>query len=438
MKSFSQFLQETYLIEEDEVVQGRLLNRKNQAYKDINNPNPGNRGYATDPVEQNAKSSSPGDVESGKIKTSPGQLEIPDSTPPSSKRNPSGAATDPWHQFPRKQKNQYGIPKPPSSSVPYGNRTLPGSPGSSSTPLLPPGRSGGPLAKPISAFPTELGKGAYDAAVRSQSGSTKSSTPKSPSGSRPAGLARSGGSSRPALPPGQLGKTTAKEAEKAFARTAGKGLLKGLGKVAGPASALLDVADEKSSGSGWLRSLAKGATVAAGGALGGVGGSAVGPAGSFAGAIGGSIAASKAFDVAAGANASQRKAMATANRKSQSGGALKGGGGKTTFDTTKNTITSGGKTANLGKTSVVTDPKTGKKDVGYLAYQGGKAVYKRAADPSTLAQTSSNPLERIGRTLFAGAYKQKDAEAASRNLAKAQQSDAARNKALGLKTKPAG
>ena len=44
MKSFSQFLNE------EEARQGRLLNRKNQEYKDINNPNPGNRGYATDPT----------------------------------------------------------------------------------------------------------------------------------------------------------------------------------------------------------------------------------------------------------------------------------------------------------------------------------------------------------------------------------------------------
>jgi hypothetical protein len=246
-------------------------------------------------------------------------------------------------------------------------------------------------------------------------------------------------------PAGGIVKTAAQDAssaskaagavERGVAKTAGKGILKGLGKIAGPASALLDVADEKAKGSGWLRSLAKGATVAAGGALGGTAGSAVGPAGTVAGAVGGSMAASKAFDTVAGANAVERKAIATANRKSQAGGAIKGVGGKTSFDTKKNTITSGGKTAQLGKTSVVTNPKTGKQEVGHLAYKNGQATYKRA-DTKSLAQTSSNPLERIGRSLFAGAYKQSDAANAAKKLATARQSDAARNKALGVKFSP--
>ncbi len=215
-------------------------------------------------------------------------------------------------------------------------------------------------------------------------------------------------------------------------------ILKGIGKIAGPASAALDVADERSKGSGWARSLAKGAVVAAGGALGGTAGSVAGPVGSIGGAVGGSMAASKAFDVAAGANAKERKAIATANRQSQSGGAINGIGGKTTFDTKKNTITTGTgaqrKTAQLGKTSVVTGPG-GKQDVGYLAYKGGKAVYKRA-DTKSLAQTSSNPLERIGRSLFAGAYKKSDAANTAKKLAAARQSDVARNKALGVKALP--
>jgi hypothetical protein len=147
------------------------------------------------------------------------------------------------------------------------------------------------------------------------------------------------------------------------------------------------------------------------------------------------MAASKAFDVAAGANAKERKAIATTNRQGQSGGAIKGIGGKTTFDTKKNTITSGGKTAQLGKTSVVTNPKTGKQEVGNLAYKNGQAVYKRS-DTKSLAQTSSNPLERIGRSLFAGAYKQSDAANAAKKLNQARQSDTARNKALGVKMLP--
>jgi len=147
------------------------------------------------------------------------------------------------------------------------------------------------------------------------------------------------------------------------------------------------------------------------------------------------MAAGKAFDTVAGANAVGRKAIATANRKSQSGGGLVGTGGKTTFDTKKNTITSGGKTAQLGKTSVVTDPKTGKQGVGYLAYKGGKAVYKKP-DTKSLAQTSSNPLERVGRSLFGGAYKANDAKLAAAKLKTAATSDAARNKALGVKFGP--
>lgn len=215
-------------------------------------------------------------------------------------------------------------------------------------------------------------------------------------------------------------------------------------------SAALSTADEKSKGSGWLRSLARGATVAAGTALGGIAGGAAGTAiapgagtaiGGYAGQAAGAAAADKAFDVAAGANAVQRKAMATANRARQSGGALKGIGGKTTFDTKKNTMTTGSgsqkKTVQLGKTSVVTGPG-GKQETGYLAYKGGQAVYKRAADPSSLARTSSNPLERIGRSLFSGAYKKSDAAAAAKKLAAARQSDVSRQKALGVKMKPGG
>jgi hypothetical protein len=243
--------------------------------------------------------------------------------------------------------------------------------------------------------------------------------PKPPSGPGPGG-----GPKPPSGPKPPVGKPPMVKGLKASG-------VRGGGVLAG----VIDTAVEKSSGSGWARSLAKGATTALGTVAGGALGSAAGPVGTFAGGTAGGMAASKAFDTAAGANAVQRKAIATANRQSQSGGAIKGIGGKTTFDTKKNTITSGGKTAQLGKTSVVTDPKTGKQDTGYLAYKGGKAVYKRA-DTKSLAQTSSNPLERIGRSLFAGAYKQSDAANAAKKLATARQSDTARNKALGVKFGP--
>ena len=245
--------------------------------------------------------------------------------------------------------------------------------------------------------------------------------------------------------PGRPPAATTDAATKAVRTTAGKGILKGLGKLVGPASAAIDVADERSKGSGWLRSLAKGAVVAAGGAAGGAGGSVAGPVGTVAGAVGGSMAAGKAFDTVAGANAVERKAIATANRKSQSGGEIKGIGGTTSFSQKKPggaafMSTGSGpqrRTAQLAKTSVVTDPRTGKQEVGNLAFQGGKAVYKRA-DTKSLAQTSSNPFERIGRTIAAGAYKDNDAKLAAAKLATARASDATRNQKLGVKLKPGG
>ena len=159
-----------------------------------------------------------------------------------------------------------------------------------------------------------------------------------------------------------------------------------------------------------------------GGVVGGIGGYAVG-----------SEVGKKAFNVAAGATPQQKKQMQVTNRQRQSGGALVGTGGKTTFDTKKNTMTTGDKTVQLAKTSVVKDPTTGKLATGHLAYKDGKAVYKRAADPSTLAKTSTNPLERIGRTLNPGAYAKSDAAAKSKDFQKAAASDIKRQQALGVK-----
>ena len=226
-----------------------------------------------------------------------------------------------------------------------------------------------------------------------------------------------------------------KEVAKTATKTVGKGILRSAGRLIGPASAALDVADERAKGSGWLRSLAKGATVAAGGALGGAAGTAAGPVGTFVGATGGSIAASKAFDVAAGKNARERAADRMANRQKQAGGAIKGIGGKTTFDTKRNTITTGTgpqkRTAQLAKTSVVTGPG-GKQEVGHLAYKGGKAVYKRAATPGS----DDGIFARIRRAVDPSGARQSDAANAARNLATARQNDANRQKALGVKFSP--
>ena len=125
-----------------------------------------------------------------------------------------------------------------------------------------------------------------------------------------------------------------------------------------------------------------------------------------------------------------------ANRQKQAGGAIKGIGGKTTFDTKKNTITTGTgpqkRTAQLGKTSVVTDPKTGKQDTGYLAYKGGKAVYKRAAATGS----DDGIIARFRRFVDPSGARQSDAANAARNLAAARQNDANRQKALGVKFSP--
>jgi len=218
-------------------------------------------------------------------------------------------------------------------------------------------------------------------------------------------------------------------------------------KSGGIISGLAGAADEKFKGSGNLRAGLRGLVTGTGAVLGGIAGGTAGTAvggpvgtaiGSYGGQALGANIASKAFDVAAGANAKERAAMRQQKRQSQAGGALKGIGGKTTFDTKKGTMTTGSgkqqKTVQLAKTSVVTDPKTGKKEVGYLAYNNGRAVYKRPdTSNKTLKQTSSNPLERLGRTLFAGAYKEHDAKQKAAKLKQAAQSDIKRQQALGVK-----
>lgn len=209
-------------------------------------------------------------------------------------------------------------------------------------------------------------------------------------------------------------------------------------------SGVIDTALEKQSGSGWRRSLAKGATTALGTAAGAALGSAVAPgAGTFVGGAAGAAAAGKAFDTVAGANAKDRAAMRQQKRQSQSGGALVGTGGKTTFDTKKHTMTTGTgpnqKTIRLTKLSAVKDPKSGNLETGHLAYKGGKAVYKRAdTSNATLAKTSSNPWERFGRTINPNAYKASDEAARKAKLQKAIASDNLRNRDLGINKNKVG
>ena len=248
-------------------------------------------------------------------------------------------------------------------------------------------------------------------------------------------------------PTGSSGASSAaKEAEKTIAKNtaknAGKGILRGAGRLIGPASAALDVADERAKGSGWLRSGLKAAVVGGAGALGAAAGAPLTPVGSIAAATGASMAASKAFDTVAGKNAKERAADRMANRQRQAGNSIKGIGGPTSFDTKKNTMTTGSgaqrKTVQLAKTGVV--QRGGKSVAGDLAFKtdskGQKqAVYKAPPAPGT---GSKNPLENVGRALFKNAYKANDAKLAAAKLKIAATNDATRNKALGVKMKPGG
>ena len=242
------------------------------------------------------------------------------------------------------------------------------------------------------------------------------------------------------------------------------GVLGKLGKLAGPLGVAADVGletmDQKSRGRKTGSALAMGATKAAGGLAGAKAGaltgakfgSVLGPKGAAVGAavggLGGYLAGSgiagKASETIAGATGKEKAAMATANRQRQAGSAVKGIGGSTSFSQKKPggpafmSTGSGAqrKTVQLAKTGVV--QRGGQSVAGYLAKKDGKAVYKAGPDPSTLAKTSTNWLERVGRTVAKGAYKAHDAKVAAKKLATARASDAARNLKLGVKAKPAG
>jgi hypothetical protein len=221
------------------------------------------------------------------------------------------------------------------------------------------------------------------------------------------------------------------------------------GRAAGPALTAVDAAltykgrrsegeSRKRAAAGTAAQVGTGLAAATAGAKAGAAmGSVLGPKGALVGGlvgggvgyVAGSEVGKKAFDVAAGATPQQKKAMATANRQRQAGTGIVGTGGPTKVDTKKNTITTGGKTVALPKMQV--NPQTGK--AGYLAYKGGQATYKTAADPSTLAKTSSNPLERLGRTINPGAYAKQDAAAKAAQLKQAQAGTASYKKSLGIK-----
>jgi hypothetical protein len=240
------------------------------------------------------------------------------------------------------------------------------------------------------------------------------------------------------------------------------------GAAIAPLSAAIDVGSEtmaqKERGRRTSSALAMGATKAASGWAGAVGGAKVGATlgagigglfggvgaapgaaiGGVLGGIGGYAAGSKlggkTSEMVAGATGKEKAAMAQANRQRQAGGGLAGIGGKTSFSQKKPggpafmSTGSGAqrKTVQLAKTSVIKDPTTGKSETGYLAFKGGKPVYKRGQDPSTLARTSSNWSERVGRTIIPGAYAGHDEKVRQAKLKTAAQNDIARQRKLGV------
>ena len=107
------------------------------------------------------------------------------------------------------------------------------------------------------------------------------------------------------------------------------------------------------------------------------------------------------------------------------GSAIVGTGGKTTFDTKKNTITTGGKTAALPKTKVLPGGA-----VGDLAYKGGKPVY--LARGSMAQRGDQGLLARVSRATGIGGQRERDAAALNKERAQAMQNTLKYRKDLGI------
>ena len=184
--------------------------------------------------------------------------------------------------------------------------------------------------------------------------------------------------------------------------------------------------DAKARGAGTTRQVLRGLSRAAGGVVGGTlgaagglaagtaGGAFTGPgavvtgtAGAFTGGAAGSQLGSRVadqvFQTVAGATDAEKKLMRQRKRQSQIN--MYGQGPKTQ--------------ARTGNTAIVTG-KDGKQRVGYLSYKDGKPVYTAPNAPSTLRYTSSNPIERIGRSLpfLQGYYANKDERNRQNDIAK--------------------
>jgi len=184
--------------------------------------------------------------------------------------------------------------------------------------------------------------------------------------------------------------------------------------------------DAKARGAGTTRQVLRGLFRAGGGVVGGTvgaagglalgtaGGSFTGPgavvtgtAGAFTGGAAGSQfgsrVADQVFQTVAGATDAEKKLMRQRKRQSQIN--MYGQGPKTQ--------------ARTGNTAIVTG-RDGKQRVGYLSYKDGKPVYTAPNAPSTLRYTSSNPIERIGRSLpfLQGYYANKDERNRQNDIAK--------------------
>jgi hypothetical protein len=487
MKSFSKFLQEAY-INEEETRQGSLLTRSGKP-QDFRNPKK-TPFTATDPTPTPASRRLPAAQPSGASRTSPGQLEIP---------APGERTTRvPSSQISGGEARQGSLltrsGKPQNFTNP--NRT----PFTATDPTPAPASRRLPAAQPSGASRTSPGQMEIDFNARPNRGgalatrpvSTPSApvgTPSNPQRINPTPVSRSTPSTPTrALPSATsralpaAGQTTAVSrsqraldaAKTQWAKPGAKpGLVgRGLGVAGSALDAGLEYAGQKERGRSTASAATMGATKAAGGWAGAAGGAKAGAAlgagvgalfggvgaapgaaigglvGGIAGYTAGSELTGKASETVAGATGKEKAAMAQANRQRQAGSAVKGIGGKTTFSQTKPggpafmSTGSGSqrKTVQLAKTGVV--QRGGQSTAGHLAFQtiNGKkqAVYKAGPSAQSLARTSSNPLERVGRSLFAGAYKKHDAAKAQQALQKARQADTARNKKLGVKLKPGG
>ena len=242
----------------------------------------------------------------------------------------------------------------------------------------------------------------------------------------------------------QQQRQTARAMSKLSAQKAGattRLLGRGLGAASAGYDAYTGAKAELEKGSSMKRAIAKGLFQAAGGVIGAAaGGGAIPVVGTIAGASVGSQAAGKLFDVAAGENARERAARDLARRRSQEGEYLIGKGNTSVTQKGKTGFVSTGtgadrKTAQLASKKVITNPVTGQQQVGHLAFKTSptgqkQAVYKTGeTDP---AKTTSNPLERIGRTYFKDLYTDSDRRQSEKQLALARKEQEKMKSKLGM------